>query len=178
MHSRPTAHDYAPYYARYVGLVPAGDLLAILENQARETAGLLLGPAALERADFRYAPGKWSAKEVLGHVMDAERVFSYRALRFARADATPLASFDENVYAPAGEFGDRTLPDLVEEFLAVRTATVALLRGLPPSAWQRRGTASDAEVSVLGLAFIIAGHELHHRAILQSRYLQAAGVSA
>lgn len=173
MLDRPTPRDYAPYYAGYVSLVPAGDLLSILESQASETAQLLRSPAARERADLRYAPDKWTVKEVLGHVIDAERVFSYRALRFSRGDATPLPGFDEKLYTPAGEFGGRALEDLVDEFLLVRRATLALLRNLPAGGWQRRGVASNAEVSVLGLAYIIAGHELHHRGVLQTRYLAA-----
>ena len=171
---RPDPDEYATYYARYVERVPGGDIARTLEDAARETAALLRSDAAAEKADYRYAEGKWSVKEVLGHVIDAERVFAYRLLRIARADTTPLASFDENAYTPAGEFGARPLADMVEEFLAVRNATLHLIRGLPEQAWTRRGVASGHEMSVRGLAHIIAGHELHHRAILEQRYFQPA----
>ena len=171
----PEPAEYAPYYHRYVERVPAGDIARTLEQSARETVALLRSEPARERSDFRYAAGKWSVKEVLGHVCDAERVFTYRMLRFGRGDSTPLESFDENIYAPAGEFEQRKLDDIVEEFLAVRTATLALVRGLPESAWTRSGMASGQEVSVRALAWIIAGHEMHHRALLEERYLDIAG---
>lgn len=169
---RPSQDEYAPYYARYVERVPSGDIVRTLEDGARETAALLRSDAAREKADHRYAEGKWSVKEVLGHVTDAERVFAYRLLRFGRGDATPLASFDENAYTPAGEFEARSLESVVGEFLAVRNATLELIRGLPERAWTRRGVASGQEMSVRGLAHVIAGHEAHHRAILEQRYFQ------
>ena len=169
--SRPAADEYAPYYARYVERVGTGDITLVLEESARETAALLRSRLAGMRADFAYADGKWTVKEVVGHVMDTERVFALRMRRFGRADTTPLPSFDENAYVPAGEFAPRTLESLVDEFLAVRNATLHLVRGLPESAWTRRGVASGNEVSVRALAHIIAGHELHHRAILEQRYL-------
>ena len=167
----PLPDEYASFYAGYVARVPAGDITRTLEQCARETDALLRSEPARTRAGHRYAEGKWSVKEVLGHVTDAERVFSYRMLRIARGDATPLPGFDENAYTPAGEFDVRTLDDLLDDFLAVRHATLRLVRGLPAQAWTRRGTASDKTVSVRALAYIIAGHELHHRTILEQRYL-------
>lgn len=167
----PQQDEYAPFYATYVERVPHADIIRTLEDGARETVALLRSDGARARADHRYADGKWSVKEVIGHVTDAERIFAYRLLRFARGDATPLETFDENAYTPAGEFGQRTLDSLVDDFLAVRNATLELIRGLPESAWTRRGTASGHEISVRGLAYVIAGHELHHRAILEQRYL-------
>jgi uncharacterized damage-inducible protein DinB len=169
----PLPDEYAPYYAKYVGRVPAGDIVRTLEENARETDALLRSEGARALADHRYAEGKWSVKEVVGHLTDAERVFAYRMLRIARGDTTPLAGFDENAYTPAGEFDARTIDDLLEEFLAVRHATIRLVRGLPVDAWTRRGTASDNPVSVRALAFIIVGHEQHHRAILEQRYFGA-----
>jgi hypothetical protein len=147
-------------------------VVAALEDQPRQTRALLSGLSE-EQGDFRYAPDKWSIKEMLGHVIDAERVFSYRALRFARHDGTPLASFEQDDYVRAGGFGDRRLGDLIEEFVAVRRATVWLFRTLSPEAWMRRGVASGNPVSVRAVAYIVAGHELHHRAILQEKYLPA-----
>jgi hypothetical protein len=170
---RPQPGEYAPYYARYIERVPPGDILTILRDQLEDTRELLRRVPG-SRADHAYAPGKWTIKEVVGHIADAERVFAYRALRIARGDTTPLPGFDENAYVPAGRFGDRPLGQLAEELAAVRTATVALLNGLPAGAWERTGTASDTTVSVRALAAIIAGHELHHRAILEERYLVIA----
>lgn len=169
--ARPASDEYGPTYGRYVERVPDGDIVVTLERNARDTAVLLHTERARERADHRYADGKWSVKEVVGHVIDAERVFMHRALRFARADATPLPGFEENEWVPAGRFGDRTLDDLVEEFLAVRNATLHQLRGLPRGSWSRRGQAAGSIMSVRGLAWATAGHELHHRHLLQERYL-------
>ncbi|MGA2131593.1 MAG: DinB family protein [Bryobacteraceae bacterium] len=168
----PEASEYAVYYGRYVSLVPGDDVVAALEDQPRETVGLL-AMLTEEQGDFRYAPGKWSIKEMLGHVIDAERVFSYRALRFARADETPLASFEQDDYVRHANFSASGLTDLIEEFVCVRRATVCLFRSLSPEAWMRRGGASGNPVSVRALAYIIAGHELHHRRELNQKYLSA-----
>jgi uncharacterized damage-inducible protein DinB len=168
---RPDASEYAPHYETYVSKVPAGDVVTILEDQRQETQELLAGiPDG--RALHRYAPGKWSIKEVVGHVTDAERVFCYRALRFARGDQTPLSGFDEKAYAPAGKFDLHALPDLAAELDAVRRATIALFSGLDAEALARRGTANAKQVSVRALAYIIAGHERHHVGILRERYLK------
>lgn len=166
---RPVAAEYAPYYGRYIDKVPDGDLLRTLEDQGRETQAVLAGLSEA-KALYRYAPGKWSVKEVVGHVTDTERVFSYRALRFARGDATALPGFDENAWVPAGSFDARSLADLAAELDAVRRATLALFRGLDAAALARRGTASDNAVSVRAIAWIIAGHERHHVALLHERY--------
>jgi hypothetical protein len=166
---RPAAAEYDPYYGRYIDKVPEGDLLRTLEAQARETQALLAGLSDA-KALHRYAPGKWSIKEVIGHVADTERVYSYRALRFARADATALPGFDENAWVPAGNFDARPVADLAAELDAVRRATLALFRGLDAAALARRGTANDAAVSVRAIAWIIAGHERHHVALLHERY--------
>lgn len=168
----PGPDEHAPYYARYVSLVPQGaDVLDALERQGRDTAALLrsLPP---ERATFRYAPGKWSIAESAGHVADAERVFSYRALRFARGDATPLPSFEQDGWVDASGHGHRPLASLADELEVVRGATLALLRPLDAEAWTRGGTASGHHVTVRALAWIIAGHELHHVGILRERYLR------
>jgi uncharacterized protein (TIGR03083 family) len=169
----PEAGEYAAYYAGYVSRVPPGDLLAHLEKQGRATAAALrsLTPA---QAAVRYAPGKWSVAEVLGHVIDSERIFTYRALRIARGDETPLPGFDQDRYAPAGAFDRRSPADVVDELESVRRATLTLLRGLPADAWVRRGTASGHPVTVRALAYIIAGHELHHLEVLRARYGVAA----
>jgi len=167
---RPDATEYAPYYGTYVGKVPDGDLLELLERQRRETQNLLAGLSDTQ-ALHRYAPGKWSIKEVVGHLMDSERVFCYRALRFARADEKPLQGFDEKAWVPAGSFDARPLADLAAELEAVRRATIALFGGFDAAALARKGTANNNEVTVRALAWIVAGHERHHVAILRERYL-------
>jgi len=167
---RPQPGEYLEYYHKYIERVPAGDIVAILATQMDDTITLLRNRTE-EQALRTYAPGKWTMKEVIGHIADAERVFAYRALRIARGDATPLEGFDENAYTPAGRFDERPLASLLAELAAVRRATVALLAGLPQDAWTRTGTANNAAVSVRALAWIIAGHEVHHRGILQERYM-------
>jgi len=170
--ARPQPDEYAPYYARYISLVEGEDILSTLDQQRRQTMMLLSGRDEQD-GDFRYAPDKWSAKEVLGHVCDTERVFSYRALRISRADATPLEGFEQDDYVRNGPFAHRSLGDLVEDFIAVRRSTLSLLRNLDEAAWMRRGLANKNEVSVRGIAYIIAGHELHHRRILEEKYFAA-----
>lgn len=167
--TRPEPDEYVPYYASYIRRVPEGNLPQILERQHTETRALL---SSLDdtRALHRYAFGKWSIKEVLGHIADGERVFAYRALWFARGDETPLPGFEENAWVPAGGFDARSLASLVHELGAVRHASVALLSSLDEAAWSARGTANGHPVSVRALAAIMAGHELHHVALLRERY--------
>jgi hypothetical protein len=168
--ARPLATDYAPYYGTYVSQVSEGDVLAVLAGQIDDTVALL---RAVPRARWthRYAPGKWSVSEVVGHLADTERIFAYRALRFARNDATPLAGFDENQYVPPANFDARPLPELAEDLRAVRLASVALFRGLDDAALARRGTANQVAFTVRAIPWIIAGHERHHVAVLKERYL-------
>lgn len=173
MRRRPSEEGELPeYYAGYVALVPDGPILATLEGQLMRTLELVWDLAD-EDALQRYASGKWSAKEVLGHIADTERVMAYRALRIARGDATPMPGFEQDDYVATAAFDTRPLPDLLGELEAVRAATVALFRGLPADSFDRRGTASGVSFSARALAWIIAGHELHHRRILQERYLRA-----
>jgi len=167
--SRPQPGEYAPYYDRYISVVAGDDILATLDGQRREMMLLLSGRDDKD-GDFRYAPEKWSAKEVLGHVCDTERIFAYRALRISRADPTPIEGFEQDDYVRNGPFGQRPIADLVEDFIAVRRATLSLLRNLDEAAWLRCGIANKSEVTVRALAYIIAGHELHHRRILEEKY--------
>jgi len=169
---RPAAGEYAEFYGKYVALVPGTDVLGALEAQ-RLVMAQLLGARSEREGNFRYAPGKWTVKEVVGHVADSERIFAYRALRFARGDRTPLAGFEQDDYVKNGGFSERTLADLAEEFSDVRNATIALLSGLDEEAWQKRGIANSKEITVRALAYVIAGHELHHRRILEEKYLPA-----
>lgn len=172
--NRPDPSEYAPYYERYIGLVPAEPIVGLLESQGRDTVAFLRTiPEA--KGNDRYAPGKWSINEVVGHLTDAERVFSYRALRFARNDASALAGFEQDDYVRDGGFESRTLRHLTDEFEAVRRATVLLFESIDEKASLRKGTASGNPVSVRAIAHIIAGHERHHAAILNERYLARAG---
>jgi uncharacterized damage-inducible protein DinB len=169
MIARPEPDEYAPYYERYISLVKSTDLLATLDAQRRETMLLLCGRDERD-GDIRYAPGKWSVKEVLGHLCDSERIFAYRALRISRADRTPIEGFEQDDYVQNGPFAQSPLAEMIEEYIAVRRATLSLLRNLDEAAWARRGTANGKEVSVRALGYIIAGHELHHRRILEEKY--------
>ncbi len=167
--SRPEPDEFFEYYGKYIDLVPGDDAMPALRDQIVETIRLLK-PLDESKALHRYAPGKWSVKEVVGHISDSERVFAYRALRIGRGDTTPLPGFDEKVYVPAGRFDARPLADILREFECVRAASVALFRGMSSDALLRRGTANDKEISVRALAWILAGHELHHRGLLVERY--------
>ena len=169
--ARPEPGEYNPYFERYISLVPEGDILHTLEAQRRQMLLLLSGRDDAE-GNFRYAPGKWSAGEVLGHVCDTERIFAYRALRIARGDQTPLEGFEQDDYVRNGPFARRPLADLIEDYIAVRRATVSLFRNLDEATWTRRGVANNNEVTVRALAHIIAGHELHHRRIIEEKYLK------
>lgn len=168
---RPQPGENAPYYDRYISLVPGDDILATLDEQRRQTVLLLSGRTEAD-GDLRYAPAKWSLKEVLGHLNDTERIMSYRALRIARSDATPIEGFEQDDYVRHGPFVRRPLADLIEDYIAVRRATLSLFRNLDEVAWARRGVANKNEITVRALAYIIAGHELHHRQILEEKYLK------
>jgi uncharacterized damage-inducible protein DinB len=169
-YKRPKPSDYAPFYENYISLVPEGELLQILESQLQDWQRLL-GDLSEPAADFRYAPDKWSIKEVLGHVSDSERIFAYRLLRIARGDQTPLAGFEQDDYVRTANSSARNRSDLLAEFAAVRRATITLMSSLGDAAWIRRGVANQREISATALAFIIAGHERHHWLILEQRYL-------
>lgn len=167
---RPDEAEYAESYAKYVRLVPDGDILLTLSRQMDESIALLSGLGEAQ-AGHRYAPGKWSIKEVLGHVTDAERIFSYRALRFARNDPTPQPRFEKDDYVVYGKFGEQSLRDLAEGFRLVRMATTHLFRHLDDDAWLRGGVANDKPATVRALAYFIAGHEAHHMQIIRQKYL-------
>jgi hypothetical protein len=168
--ARPESNEYASYYERYISLVPDGDLVETLERQGAETLALLR-TLTEEQGAHRYEPGKWSVKQLVGHVNDGERLFSYRALSIARCDRAALPGMEQDEWMAGVDFDARSLASLADEFEAVRSATLHLLRHLSPEAWARRGVASDNEVTALALAYIIAGHEAHHLRILRERYL-------
>ena len=170
--ARPEPGEYAPYYERYISLISGSDILSTLDAQRRQMM-LLLSGRDEEEGDFRYAPDKWTAKEVLGHVCDTERVFAYRALRISRADRTPIEGFEQDDYVRNGPFARAPLAEIIEDYIAVRRATLTLLRNLEEPAWTRRGVANKNEITVRALAYVIAGHELHHRRILEEKYFSA-----
>jgi len=166
---RPGTGEHAEYYSRYIDRVPDGDILGTLESQV----GLVrrqLGRFGEQGSLHRYAPGKWSVKEVLGHVNDAERLFTYRALTFARNDSTSLPGMDENAWVAGANFDAVPLAELLEEFAAIRRASVLLFRGLSAEALLRRGVASGRSLSVRAVPWLLAGHAAHHLAVIEERY--------
>jgi hypothetical protein len=166
---RPGTTEYASFYAGYVGLVPEVDVLSVLEAQAGDLGRLLAGVTP-DREGWAYAPGKWSIRQVVGHLGDAERVFGYRAFSISRGERQPLPGFDENPYVAAAGFDEWTLADLVGHFAGLRKANLETLRHVRPREWGQTGTASGAPVTVRALAFIMAGHVRHHSAVLRDRY--------
>ena len=166
---RPTPEDYAPYFERYISLVPNGKITRTLEA-GQEQLVSLFGRVIEDGAGYRYAPGKWSVREVLGHIIDTERVFTYRALRVARGDTTPLPPFDQDLFVTGGDFDRLRLADLIDEFVIVREGTLALFRHLSPEAWNRRGTVGQDPLTPRASAWIIAGHQLYHEALIIERY--------
>ena len=167
---RPEPSEIAESYRGYVALVPEGDVFATLERGLQETLELV-GSFGEERGNHRYAPGKWSVKEVLGHLIDGERILSYRALRIARGDPTPLPGYEQDDYVASGAFDRRTLADLASELALVRASTLALFRSIEAEAWERKGTANGVPFVARALPWIVAGHELHHRTVLRERYI-------
>lgn len=173
MHStRPAAGDFLPYFGMYIDLVPDGDVIESMTNQLADTLSLI---RSLDESDGdkRYAPDKWSIREVLGHVIDTERIFVYRALRFARADTTPVAGFDENSYAQNAPYANVSLADLADELEHVRHATIRFFSNLDAEAMSRRGPANGNEISVRALEWIVPGHAMHHVKIVRTRYLNS-----
>ena len=166
---RPEADEIPSHYVGYIKRVPELDPVMVCAAQIEVTEALLHGLSEND-AMYRYERGKWSVKEVVGHLADVERIMAYRALRIARGDTTPLPGFDENAYVPVAKFDSRSLADLVGELRTARAATLALLRTFDADAWRRRGTASGKPVSVRALAYMIPGHERHHLEILRTRY--------
>ncbi|MFC3799917.1 DinB family protein [Cohnella sp. GCM10012308] len=171
MRERPNSNEYTPYQGQYVSLVPEGDLIEILEAQKARTLGLI-SELTEEQANYRYAPGKWSLKQVVGHISDNERIQSYRLLRIARGDRTNLPGYEQDELVPNGPFESWTLSQLAEDYRTVRESTLTLLRGLRAEDWTRIGNANDNPVSVRALVCINSGHELHHLRIIEEQYLK------
>ena len=167
----PPPGSFAPYHAQYLDLVPPQRYGTILESQPQELVDLL-SPLSEAAGNFRYAEGKWSIREVVGHITDTERVHAYRLLSFARGETRSLPGFDQDAFVTEGHFQDRSMRGLVEEFRIVRQATLALIQGLPEQALERVGKANEMPVGVLALAYLIPGHAAHHMKVLRERYLQ------
>lgn len=167
---RPEPSEYPPFYQGYISLVEGADILAALDDNTEKGLAIYRSISESEALQ-RYAPEKWTIKEVLGHITDTERVFSYRGLRVARGDQTPLPGFDENLFVKGANFNDFDWPALIEQFELVRKSSIALFKSLAEEAWDRRGNANGKEVSVRAIAWMVAGHELHHRRIVLERYL-------
>jgi hypothetical protein len=167
---RPAPEEFGAHFGKYIEIVPDGSIVDILAGYLKSTAEFLSDiPQA--KGEYRYEPGKWSLKQVIGHISDTERVMSYRLLRIARGDSTPLPGFDQDAYVSNVDFDAYSLSDLIEDYISVRRATLTLVRGLADDAWSRMGTASSAPMSARALAYVIAGHELHHLRILKEKYL-------
>ena len=168
MNQRPSEEEYAGDFDEYIRLVPEGNIIDILLAQEKQMTKLLASLTE-SQGEYRYAEGKWTLKEVVGHIADGERVMTYRLLRFARGDQTPLPGFDQEMFIPP--FESWTLAQLSEDYRAVRQSTITLLRGLPAEAWSRKGTANNVSITVRALAYVTAGHELHHMGVIRNRYL-------
>ena len=175
MRTRPETSEYDPFFATYIDRVPDGDILSTLTTSIEQTEALLRS-CPTERERYRYAPDKWSIRELVGHIIDAERLYAYRALHFARADPSPLPGMDPADWARNSNASDRPLPDLADELLQVRAATVGLFTSFDEPISKKTGIAGGRSFSVRSLAWVIAGHEIHHRHVLAERYL--AGVTS
>jgi uncharacterized damage-inducible protein DinB len=170
MLSKPKTNEYPPYYKEYVNNVPDGELLQILEDQQKETMKLLKALSE-ETAEYTYAPGKWTIKEVIGHITDTERIMCYRLLSIARGEQEMLPGYNDDEYVKRGQFNRFSLSDLLHHQSLVRQNTLLLLSSMDDEALRRRGNANGSEVTARALGYIIAGHEIHHRRMIEDRYL-------
>lgn len=170
MTPRPAASEHQPYYSKYIALVPDGNIVQTLAAE-RDATLALLGTVSATKSLHRYTAGKWSIRDCYVHLTDTERIFSYRALRIARGDQTPLPGFEQDGYVGPSEADSRDWPSIVDEYRAVRAATIALFANLPLAAWTRTGIASGNPITVNAIAWITAGHDIHHRNLLRERYL-------
>lgn len=166
---RPKENEFPPFYADYIARVPETDILAALRDQPRELKRIAdsVGP---DKERFRYAPDKWSVREIFGHLVDAERFFGHRAFCISRSDPNPLPGFDENSYVARSSYDARPLAELVKDFTLLREANSRHLENLEASAWPREGVANNAQITVRALAYIMTGHARHHLAVLKERY--------
>lgn len=170
--TRPLPGEYAEGYATYIAEAGEGEVLALLQAQQEEVAALF-AQLSEDQGAFRYAPGKWSLKDLLLHLSDSERIFAYRCLRIGRGDATPMPGFEENAYAAAAQADARAMADLVADWRAVRTASLTLFRGMPAGAWLNRGTTNNRAITARCIPYLTLGHAAHHLVVLRERYLPA-----
>jgi hypothetical protein len=168
--AKPGSSEYAPYFGGYIGLVPDGEILELLKTQGKVFESFL-GTVGEERAGYRYDPGKWSVKEVVGHIVDTERIFGARALAIARGERVPLPSYDQDEYVGQAEFDSRSLASLAREFEGLRRSHLELFGSFGDDVWTIRGVAGGNEVTVRAIAWILAGHLIHHEKVIRERYL-------
>jgi uncharacterized damage-inducible protein DinB len=168
--TRPAEREHDPAFSRYIMRVPEGNLIPLFESQTQTTRNFF-EKLTEEKANYSYAPGKWSIKEVLGHVLDFERVFAYRTLCIARGEEQPLPGYDENDYARYSGYDRIVLPEILQHYAHVRASTLALLKQIPDDAWTRTGTVNGKSISLRALAYIMPGHERHHMNVIAERYL-------
>jgi len=167
---RPGPGEYGGHFGNYIEIVPEGNIVDLLAEELKSTSEFL-SDIPESKGDIRYAPGKWTLKEVIGHISDTERIMSYRLLRIARGDQTPLPGFDQDAYMNNASFDSYSLADLIDNFITVRRSTLSLVRRLTDEEWARTGTASNTGMSAKALAYVIAGHALHHLRIVKDKYL-------
>lgn len=172
MFNRPEKEEFSPFYFAYVSLIPDGNIISILNKQIEDIT-LLLTNISEEQGQFRYAPEKWSLKEVIGHMIDTERIMAYRLLCISRGEQLSLPGFDEKMYVANASFHHHPIKQIQEHLSIVWESTVVLLESLDAEAWIRRGWANNSEVTVRALAYIIAGHTMHHFNIIKERYLNS-----
>jgi len=168
--TKPSTEEYAPYYETYISKVNINDLIDALEKGQTEVIKFIQ-TTPLDKLDYRYQEGKWSIKEIIVHLMDVERIFTYRALRFSRNDQTALAGFDEEEYFPESNASDRSVQSLSDEYTALRRSTIEFFKNITPEMSRRTGIANGKEISVRALGFIIPGHDIHHMNVIRERYL-------
>jgi uncharacterized damage-inducible protein DinB len=167
---RPTPNEYNPYFEGYINQVPEGNIISLMESQLDDTIRFLK-EIPLEKHDYRYAENKWTVKEVLGHIIDCERIFSYRALRIARNDKTPLPGFEQDDYIKHANFSQLKFEDLIEQFFGLRKSTLLMFESFEEEYFTRIGVSNNHEISSRALAYIIVGHVTHHINIIKERYL-------
>lgn len=167
---KPSVEEYAPFYKRYIELAPEGAILAHLAQQ-KDASLAWMEQVPTDKWDYRYEPNKWSLKEIWVHLMDTERVFTYRAMRISRKDATPLPGFDHNGFVPNSGASARSVASIHQEYDLLRQSTIQLFNNFSDEMWAQLGNASDHPISVRALAYLVAGHELHHINIMEERYL-------
>lgn len=172
--NRPSPAEYAPYYQSYIDQVNETDIMQVLRSEL-DDLDVLLGNVPAEQETYAYADGKWTIRQIVGHLIDGERVFGYRALCIARGEKQNLPGFDENEYMTTAPYNAIELEDLLSELRLVRLSNIAMFRSLDDAAWERTGTANANDVTVRAIAFIMAGHLRHHMNVLRERYSAAVG---